>query len=184
MTIEKRLASAPFQQVTGRTLSGYAVLWGVETAIGGEFIEVFERGAFQATLADRSGKRDIVGIVDHDPSAYLCRTANGTMRLTEDARGLLVEYDLAPTALGDEILALAQRKDLGGLSIGFSVSPGGDSFSGNKRTVREATLYEVSVIRAHAAVEPSAATLSVRALHAGAEADMRRRLYATILGGR
>lgn len=185
MTIEKRLAPAGYQQtVTGRMLSGYAVLWSVETKInGGTFIEVFERGAFTKTLADRSGMRDIVGIVDHDPSAYVSRQSNGTMRISEDARGLLVDYDLPETSLGDEILALAARKDLAGLSIGFSVAPGGDSFVGNKRTVREATLFEVSIIRTHAAVAETADTLSVRSLHQSAEADMRRALYAAILGG-
>lgn len=184
MTIEKRLAPASYPQtITGRTLSGYAILWGVEAIIGSEFTEVFERGAFSKTLTDRTGMRDIVGIVDHDPSAYVARQSNGTMRISEDSRGLLVEYDLPPTALGDEVIALAARKDLAGLSVGFSVGPGGDSFVKNKRTIREAALFEVSIIRAHAAFAETADTLSVRSLHASAEADMRRQLYTHILGG-
>jgi HK97 family phage prohead protease len=181
MTIEKRVAAAPFQQVTGRTLSGYAVLYGVETRIG-DFTESFAAGSLTQTLANRDGKRDIVALADHDASALLGRVSSGTLKLKEDARGLAFELDLPPTLLGDEILALAQRGDLGGVSFGFIATA--DDWQGDRRTVTQADLFEISIIRSHAAYHDTASTLSIRSLHANAEQDLRRRLYAIYLGGR
>jgi len=183
MTIEHRMSPATFDKIEGRTLSAYAILWNVTARIGDEFEEQWERGAFTRTLSDRTGMRDLVMLADHSPRDYLGRVANDTMRLSEDARGLLVEVDLPETTLGDDILALARRSDLGGLSVGFSVSPGGDSFAGNRRTIREANLYEVSVIKTHAAFPETSETISVRSIHEGAAADIRRRLYSFYLSG-
>lgn len=179
MNIEKRLAAAPFSEVTGRTLTGYAVLWGVETRIG-DFSEVFERGAFTQTLASRDGLRDILFLVDHDPTQLLARQGNGSLRIQEDAKGLRVEATLPETQLGNDTLTMASQRLLGGLSIGFIATD--DQWTTNKRSVRQADLIEVSVIHAHAAVLPTASTLDVRKMHAGAEADLRARLYTYYLG--
>ncbi|MBB4232073.1 HK97 family phage prohead protease [Rhizobium mongolense] len=180
MQTEKRLAAAPFSEITGRILTGYAVLWGVETRIG-DFTEVFEPGSFTKTLTNRESRhRDILLLTDHDASQLLARQANASLRISEDSRGLKVEATLPETQLGNDIKAMAESKLLGGLSIGFIAAD--DSWTGNKRTVRQADLLEISVIRAHAAVEPTAHTLSLRKLHSDAEADLRARLYTYYLG--
>ncbi len=179
--IEKRLAGQPHSEVTGRTLSGYVVLWGVETRIGGQFTETFKRGAFTRSLADKTGREKLV-LVDHDSSQLLGRVGvNATM--AEDARGLKVTVQLPDTALANEIRGLQEANLLGGWSIGMQVPPTGDVWKGDKRTIVEANIVEASVIRSHAAYEATKGTTSLRSLHAGAEADLRKRLYLHYLGG-
>ncbi|MGG6893813.1 HK97 family phage prohead protease [Rhizobium sp. BR 315] len=182
MTIEKRLAAGGFSAVTGRTLTGYPVLWDVEANIGGQFTETFQRGAFTRSLADKAGREKLI-LVDHDGSQLLGRVGvNATM--VEDARGLKVTVDLPSTALADEIRGLQEADLLGGWSLGFQVPPTGDTWTaGNKRTIVEANIIEASVIRAHAAYVETKGTTSLRSLHASAEADLRNKLYLHYLGG-
>lgn len=180
MKMEKRLAAAPFSDVTGRTLTGYAVLWGIETKIG-DITEVFERGAFAKTLANREGMRDVLFLANHEATQLLARQANGSLTIQEDARGLKVEAKLPDTQLGNDTLTMATAGLLGGLSIGFVAVD--EQWTGSKRTVRQADLVEVSVIHAHAAVLPTASTLDVRKMHDAAEADLRGQLYTYYLGG-
>ncbi|NTF55546.1 HK97 family phage prohead protease [Agrobacterium rhizogenes] len=181
--IEKRLAVSSFSEVTGRTLSGYVVLWGIEANIGGQFTEVFERGAFADSLANRTGLREVLILTDHDPEALLGRVGiNAT--LVDDSRGLKVTVELPDTSVANDVRELASKGLLGGWSIGFAVPPGGDTFDGNnKRTIRKAIAIEASAIRSHAAYEQTKDTVSIRSLHANAERDMRRALYLAVLGG-
>ncbi|SCB40770.1 HK97 family phage prohead protease [Rhizobium multihospitium] len=177
--MEKRLATANFAEVKGRTIRVYASLWNTEARLG-DFTESFAPGAFDRSLADRTGKRDVIALAQHNPDQYLARQANGTMRLVSDARGLAVEIDLPETQLGNDIKALADRGDLGGASVGFIATK--ESWNGNHRTVEEAELLEVSLVT-HAAYEDTGKTLSVRQLYADAEASMRAALYMHYLGG-
>ncbi|TXM72896.1 HK97 family phage prohead protease [Methylobacterium sp. WL12] len=126
----------------GRRLEGHAALFGVEARIG-TFSETIRAGAFSGSL-----NRDVLALVDHDPHRVLARTKSGTLRLAEDTRGLAFDLDVPDTSNGRDILALAERNDLGGMSFGFAVGPGGDDWQGEKRELRAVTLYEISVIQA------------------------------------
>ncbi len=79
---------------SGRVLSGYAAVYGVDTKIGG-FTERIAPGAFKETLA--SG-RDVLALADHDQRAVLGRTKTGTLTLHEDGHGLA--FTLALQSLG------------------------------------------------------------------------------------
>lgn len=103
----------------GRRLEGYAATFNTPTVIGESFTEVIAPGAFAATL---TANPDILALVDHDLTRLLGRTGASTLRLTEDSRGLAFEIDLPATQLGNDILALAERGDLGGMSFGFMVT--------------------------------------------------------------
>lgn len=146
-TIEKRAAVEV--RAEGRKLTGYAATFDNETRIA-DFHETIKRGAFAASLA--SGK-DILALVDHDSSRVLARTKSGTLRLSEDERGLKFELDVPDTSAGRDLLALAARSDLGGMSFGFSVSPDGEVWNGDKRELRSVTLHEVSVVQAFPAYD-------------------------------
>src|SRR5258706_5732586 len=128
-------------------LVGYAALYGVRSKelIPG-FVEVVNPGAFRAAL---TGKTEVRALIDHEPSKILGRTGNGTLRLSEDQRGLKVEIDVPDVSYGRDILTLVQRKDVRGMSFGFKVPPGGEQFrSDGKLTVRTLTnidLREVTV---------------------------------------
>jgi hypothetical protein len=141
MMIERRAAAAEIR-AAGRKLEGYAATFGSEARIG-SFVETIAAGAFAATLADVGDK---LALVDHDPGKLLARTRSGTLRLAEDTRGLHFDLDLPDTSLGRDMLELAQRHDLGGMSFAFKVRPDGERWSGNRRELRSVDLAEVSVI--------------------------------------
>ena len=90
-------------RAAGRRLEGYAAVFDSEAPIGA-FRESIRPGAFRAALA--TGK-DVLALVDHDPARLLGRTGSGTLRLSEDSRGLAFELDVPDTQLGRDILALA-----------------------------------------------------------------------------
>ncbi|MDO9713826.1 HK97 family phage prohead protease [Paracraurococcus lichenis] len=162
-------------RAAGRRLEGYAAAFNSPANIGG-FTEVVLPGAFAATLTAR---RDVLALVDHDPSRLLARTGSGTLRLAEDARGLRFELDVPDTGLGRDVLALAERGDLGGMSFGFRVVDERWP-AANRRELRAVELVEVSVVQAFPAY--AATSISARARGAGLEASARlRRLWVETL---
>ena len=142
MEIERRAAVLEIR-AAGRKLEGYAATFGAEARIG-SFVETIAAGAFAATLADGADK---LALVDHDPGKLLARTRSGTLRLREDARGLAFDLDVPETQAGRDVLALAERGDLGGMSFAFKVRPDGESWSGNRRELRAVDLAEVSIVQ-------------------------------------
>lgn len=142
MEIERRQATELRAQA--RRLSGRVATYGVQTVIGG-FREVIAPGAFAASLR---AQRDVLALKDHDPQQVLGRTKSGTLRLAEDDRGLVFEVDVPDTQAGRDVLQLAERGDLGGMSFGFRVPKGGDSWDGDLRTLRMIDLAEISVVSA------------------------------------
>jgi uncharacterized protein len=133
----------------GRQLEGYAALFGVRARIG-SFSEEIRAGAFGASLKARP---DVLALIDHNPSQLLARTKSGTLRLSEDSRGLAFSLDVPDTTDGRDLLALAERNDLGGMSFGFQVAKGGEIRSKDLRTLTAVTLYEISVVKAFPAYQ-------------------------------
>lgn len=168
--LERRAAPLEYR-TAGRRLAGYAAVFDSPAHIGG-FSETIRQGTFTRSL---TAKTDILGLVDHDPSRLLARTGSGTLRLSQDSRGLAFELDLPDTALGRDILALAERRDLGGMSFGFKVAPGGDAWSSpTQRELRSVDLAEISVVQAWPAYRTT--TVEARAQQA-MQAAHQRRLY-------
>ena len=153
----ERRALAAEIRAKGRRLEGFAALFDRETRIG-HFSETIRSGAFRATLA--SG-RDVLALVDHDPSRVLARTRSNTLRLAEESRGLAFDLDVPDTQAGRDVLALAQRGDVGGASFAFTVPPGGDAWDGDRRELRAVELHEISVVLAWPAYEGT--TVNARA---------------------
>ncbi|NLH83765.1 MAG: HK97 family phage prohead protease [Phyllobacteriaceae bacterium] len=147
-TLEKR-AGALEVRSKGRTLEGYAALFGTEARIG-SFSETIRSGAFSKSLGE---KRDVLALVDHDSTRVLARTRSGTLRLAEDTRGLAFALDVPDTQAGRDVLALAERGDLGGMSFGFRVPAGGDVWSGEARELVAVDLFEISVVQAFPAYD-------------------------------
>lgn len=145
MNIEQRAALEV--RAEGRKLIGYAATFNNETRIA-DFSETIKPGAFASSIG---GGTDILALVDHDKSRVLARTKSGSLRLQEDAKGLRFEIDVPDTSAGRDVLALATRNDLGGMSFGFSVPAGGDAWQGDKRELRSIVLHEISVVQAHPA---------------------------------
>lgn len=145
-------------RTTGRTLHGIAAPFNRVADIGGMFREKIAPGAFTKTLA---GNPDILALADHRSDALLGRTRSRTLRLAETPAGLTYELDMPRTTTGDDLLELANRGDLGGVSIGFVADAEDWSPDQQDRTLRAVTLHEVSVIRGHPAYDGT--TVAVRA---------------------
>ena len=155
MTMERRAFAAELR-AKGRRLEGYAATFNNETRIA-DFTEVIKPGAFRKTL-DAGG--DVLALVDHDAGKLLARTRSRTLRLSEDSRGLAFDLDWPGTSVGRDVLALAERSDLGGMSFAFV--PLDEAWDGARRELRSVDLKEVSVVMAHPAY--SATEIHARAL--------------------
>jgi len=147
MQLERRFATE--LRTKGRMLEGYAARFGIEARIG-TFTEVIRPGAFRASLA--SG-RDILALVDHDRQRVLARTRSGNLKLSEDSSGLQFELSVPDTTFGADILELAERGDLGGMSFAFTVPKDGERWTGRKRELLAVDLHEISVVSAWPAYE-------------------------------
>lgn len=147
MNIERRAITE--LRAAGRKLEGYAARFGIEARIG-TFTEIIRAGAFAASL--RSGK-DILALVDHDAKRVLARTRSGNLRLTEDSQGLEFEISVPDTTFGADVLELAERGDLGGMSFAFTVPKHGERWTGRKRELLAVDLHEISVVSAWPAYE-------------------------------
>lgn len=109
------------------------------------FTETIRPGAFKRSL---NAGREVRMFVNHNTDLVLGSTRSGTITVTEDRRGLLVEGELPDTTYARDLSALMQRGDVHGMSFGFSVPRGGDLWSENgaQRMLTEVILHEVSVV--------------------------------------
>lgn len=134
-------AAAGSLAASGRSLEGYVATFGAEARIA-DFRERIEPGAFRQSLA--SG-RDILCLRDHDPHVLLGRTRSHTLELGEDEKGLHFRLQVPDTQAGHDLLALAERGDLGGMSFGFRAVK--DDWQGDLRTLQNVELHEVSIVQ-------------------------------------
>lgn len=140
MEFEKRGAAVELR-ARGRLIEGHAAVFDSPAVIGGQFKEIIRRGAFAAALESNP---DILGLVDHDPAKVLARTKSGTLRLSEDSRGLAFSLDVPATSLGCDLLEMVERGDVGGASFAFT--PVDEQWTGDTRELRAVNLFEISVI--------------------------------------
>lgn len=145
-------------RTAGRRIEGYAATFGALADLGA-FRETIAPGAFRNALAG-----DVLALMDHDPGKVLGRTRSGTLRLTEDSKGLAFSLDLPDTQAGRDLRALAERGDLGGMSFGFTVPEGGESWNGETRTLRAINLKEISIVQAWPAYPDTEIALRSRAV--------------------
>lgn len=164
-TLERRFATD--LRSSGRRLEGYAATFATEADLGA-FRERIAPGAFRGALSG-----DILALLDHDAGKVLGRTRTGTLELREDDKGLAFKLDVPDTAAGRDVLALAARGDLGGMSFGFLVPEGGDEWQGKTRTLRSIDLKEISVVSAWPAYEGT--EIALRALQRQDTAARRQR---------
>jgi uncharacterized protein len=156
--LERRAAAIEFR-AAGRRLEGHAAVFGVEAKLPG-FTETILPGAFSASLRSDG---DILALVDHDAQKVLARTKSGTLRLTEDGKGLAFSLDVPETQPGNDALALAHRGDLGGMSFGFTVPKDGETWRGTRRELRAVNLLEISIVSAWPAYPETSVIARARA---------------------
>jgi len=145
--------SFELREVDGEmTINGHAAVFDrLSEPIMGMFRERIVPGAFARSLQDAA--RDVFALWQHDTSMPLARRSKGTLRISEDAKGLAVEIDLPDTSYGRDVAANVRSGLVDKMSFGFSVPPGGDTMTKERdenglpiRELRDVDLFEVSPV--------------------------------------
>lgn len=147
----------------GRTFRGYAAIYDSDSAPMGGFTERISPAAFHRSLTSHGW--DIKLLANHDPGRVLASTRAKTLKLTSDARGLHAEATLPDSPEGWNMIESIKRGDIDAMSFGFTVQPGGETWSkdGKVRTLTDVKLFEVSIV-AWPAYPSTAGTTSVRSI--------------------
>ena len=167
--METRVNAADFEireTDDGMQFSGYAAVFNSDSEPL-PFTERIAPGAFRGSLRNRN---DIKLLWNHSTGDVLASTRSGTLRISEDARGLYVEADMANTTVGNDARELIKRGDVDSMSFGFTVARGGDEWNseGTVRTLNRVSLHEVSIV-AFPAYTATAGTTMVRGLDKAAK---------------
>ena len=165
--ISRRTLEATEQKIDGRTLAGYAAVYGQDSREiveqGRRFTERIAPGAFNETL---SSGADVKLYYNHDASMPLARTRSGTLQLKSDRNGLSFSASLPETTLGNDVRALIERGDLSGeMSFGFFVTEDSWNKDRTQRLVKKAQLVEVSIVQDAAYPQTSSSLRSVSAAY-------------------
>lgn len=159
----------------GKKISGYAATFDRETALPG-FTEVIRHGAFDRALRE---KQDVVCLFNHDTNFVLGRTGAGTLRLSQDSRGLYFVCDLPDTQAARDLHESVKRGDINGCSFAFTLPhEGGQTWSeqrgGVLRELTDLDIHDVSPV-----TYPAYEGTSVDARVAATVAEMRSRTHRT-----
>jgi HK97 family phage prohead protease len=164
-----------------RKLVGHAAVFDSPALIAGLFTEKIQLGAFAESLA----RNDVLALFNHNHDSLLGRTKAGTLRLSEDSRGLLAEIDAPDTTLGQDLVTLIERGDISGWSFGFVVldEDWDDSREMPLRVLKKIDLHEVSVCISPAYEATDLAVRVTAAFSAAAVAARLRMDLATRIRG-
>jgi HK97 family phage prohead protease len=130
---------------TGNTLTGYIALFNTLSEDLGGFVEILAPNAFSSSL---DSGRAIRALVNHNTSACVGNTASGTLRLSQDSKGLAFEIDLPDTTAARDLRVSVDRQDVTGCSFGFITLEDSWAVSDLGQTIRtllDVDLYECSV---------------------------------------
>lgn len=119
-----RVREAPEGEAASRTITGYAILFGVPSAplYDWEDEEAREVIAPEAVTKELLDGCDIKMTMFHDRQLILARSKNGAGTLTYgvDDKGVYFEFEAPNTVDGDKALELVRRGDISGCSFAFS----------------------------------------------------------------
>jgi len=141
----------------GLRFSGYAAVFNAPSERMRFGVERIRSGAFGKSLTERRSRKLFM---NHSPHIVLGSTAPGTLRLSEDKRGLKAEADLPDNEWGRPVADAIRRGDIDAMSFGFNAIR--EEWSGEERSLIEVKLHEVSIVTDLAAYP--ATSVSVRSL--------------------
>ena len=151
-----------------RTVEGYALVFGKESADLGGFTEVIDRNALNEETLQ---KCDIKCWLNHDQKRGILaryKRGKGSLQLNIDEIGLHYKFNAPNNALGDELLENLKRGDIDSSSFAFSLAAeGGQKLEkrGGKflRTILKfEQIYDVSPVYDPAYSDTTVATRSIK----------------------
>lgn len=172
----------------GLRFRGYAAVFKERAWIGDPRFGWWEQvapGAFTRAIEED----DVRFLVNHNPAQVLARTRAGTLHLSEDKRGLVVEAELADVSYARDLAVLLERGDVNQMSFGFVPREDGVIYDqkANLRTLTDVRVFDVSATAFPAYEGTEAALRSITGAREEARrlrfAELRRRLEEAA-GGR
>lgn len=142
----------------GMSFTGYAIRWNSDS----EPLPFIERIAPGATSRSLKSRNEVKAFVNHDTNLVIGSTRAGTLRLSEDSKGLLAQIDLPDVTYARDLSENIRVGNVSGMSFGFSVVKDKWSEDYGQRTIEELRLHEVSVVTGFPAYRQT--TAAVRAL--------------------
>lgn len=145
--VERRsvtLDTAEFRDTDDGVLrfTGHAAVFDQWSEDLGGFRERIQRGAFRKALKGA----DVRLLLNHNPDFPMARSTvdsgPGSLRLSEDARGLLVEAELVPTQVAEDLRKLMDAGVITQMSFGFSMRGGRDEWEDQDDGTVERTIVE------------------------------------------
>jgi uncharacterized protein len=113
---------------------------------GGWFREKIAPGAFSKSIK----QDDVRALINHDKNRIIGRTTAGTLKLSEDAKGLLSEIDPPDTQYARDLMVSISRGDISQMSFGFEILKEervkGENGEPDLFIIREAKLWDVSPV--------------------------------------
>ena len=145
-----------------RHIQGHAIVFGVRSLLlpdwnaGMMVYEVIERNAISEELLSSS---DVVANINHDDNQMIARSVNGqgSLKMSIDDNGLLVDIDAPKTVYGDIAYEGSMRQDFRGMSFCYTCNEDEDvtytkekDDAGNECMVRHVNklsgLYDVAIV--------------------------------------
>ncbi|MCP2168127.1 HK97 family phage prohead protease [Goodfellowiella coeruleoviolacea] len=170
--------------------AGYAAVFNSRTSIGNPLqwgiYEEIAPGAFTKTLQEGDARM----LIDHDSYYVVSRVSAGTLRLSQDTKGLVVESDLdTELSYVRDLKANVRNGNITGMSFGFQVVKDewkteevevaglDDPIEVDVRTIREVRLIEVSAVTwpAYEDTEAGLRSVATALVHRGDRAAIERR---------
>lgn len=153
-----------------RNVTGHAAVYNSYSVDMGGWREVINSGAF--TNAIRTS--EVVALFNHNTDQLLGRTSSGTLKLSEDSKGLF--YDLQMPESRADLIELIERGDLTKNSFAFTVKTAAWEMRDGieTRVISEIDkLYDVSLVTTPAYQDTSLALRSLKEFR-GARASEKK----------
>lgn len=145
----------------GPKITGYASVFNSPSVDLGGFTEIIAPGAFKKSL---SRGDEVVALIEHQGGlATLGRRSAGTLKLQEDSKGLRTTIVPPNTTAGKDAVELVRRGDLAKMSFAFI--PRDEEWDKDfaVRTIKEADIFDVSLVAQPAYANTSAGLRSMKA---------------------
>ncbi len=122
---------------------GYAAVFDKFSEDMWGFREKVAKGAFQESI---KRKDDVRMLFNHDPNYVIARTTNGTLKLSEDNKGLYFEGTPADTQWEKDLITKIKRGDISQNSFGFMIDEETWDKKEKIRTLIRVSLFDVSPV--------------------------------------
>ncbi|MEK4715237.1 HK97 family phage prohead protease [Sporosarcina sp. FSL K6-5500] len=153
------------------TVSGYAAVFNSRAEICDWFTEEIEPGAFAKAISES----DVRALFNHSWDNVLGRMKSGTLKLSEDERGLQFEIELPDTSVARDLVVSMERGDINQCSFGFypTIEEWDYSVEPAHRKINEVELYEISIVSLPAYDDTEASVVRSKEISANVEKRMK-----------